>query len=355
MWATFADNRVRLIKHCLIGSVIFLVGGLLPVRAQEDVTISAKFMPSDGKVLLIVGQDLGAVGGMPGYTGGYVDQVGIVPGGLTTYTGFPSLGGLATLDNWGSGDVSAQMLVDEPQFKNSALVIGFWMADNHEEHAAAGDYDAVIDELGRWIKAQDRPVFLRIGYEFDGPWNHYEPEAYVAAYRRIVDRLAALGVTNCATVWQSATFGSTYAGHDWLDWYPGDEVVDWFGLSYFNPPVSALTDWLDLARAHGKPVMIAEATPQGHVTVTEDGAKLWEDWYAGFFTFIYDNSDLIKAVAYINVEWDAQPMWQGQGWGDSRVQANPVILERWLTEIQTDRWLSASPELFDLLSYTPAP
>lgn len=61
----------------------------------------------------------------------------------------------------------------------------------------------------------------------------------------------------------------------------------------------------------------------------------------------------MKAVAYINVDWDSQPMWgppyrQGY-WGDSRVQANPVIKARWLETVTAPGWLHASPSLFQTL------
>ena len=59
---------------------------------------------------------------------------------------------------------------------------------------------------------------LRIGYEFDGEWNHYNPQYYVPAYRHIVDRLRANGVTHFASVWQSATFaGGTYGNRPFED------------------------------------------------------------------------------------------------------------------------------------------
>ena len=49
-------------------------------------------------------------------------------------------------------------------------------------------------------------------------------------------------------------------------------------------------------------------------------------------------------------------MWEPgvQGyWGDSRVQVNEVIKERWLAEIGSDFWLHASQKLFEILQDTP--
>ncbi len=328
------------------------------VFAQESaMETTAKFLPPDGKTLLLIGQDLGAVGGLPGYTDGYADHVPLTPGGITTYTDIASLNGLQNLGNWGSGDVNARLIVDEPRYLNSVLSIGLWMSGGAEARVAGGTLDSQIDALGAWIGAQNRPVFLRIGYEFDGEWNAYDPENYIAAFRRIVDRFREAQVSNVATVWQSATHHSPhYGGHEWEAWYPGDDYVDWFGLSYFEPRLPILNAFLDLARAHGKPVMIAEAAPKGFSTAAAAPEQLWESWYQPFFDFIHANADVIRAVAYINVNWDSQPMWANAAdtWGDSRVQANEVIAARWLTEISRESWLHGSPALFFQLGYPNA-
>jgi hypothetical protein len=85
-----------------------------------------------------------------------------------------------------------------------------------------------------------------------------------------------------------------------------DEYVDWMGLSYFargrlrQPPLELLT----FARKRGKPVMIAEATPQRYKTSA--------------LTFSYDG-------------------------------ANPM--EKTADEIWSDFWLNASPDLFEILGY----
>jgi hypothetical protein len=323
----------------------------------QNAAIEGLFTPPDGQVLLIVGQDLDALGGLPDHNSGYLDHIGRVTGGVTSYTGMPDLGGLETLANWGSGDVCAQCMLESPSYENMVIALGFWMAAGYEEQVAAGNYDTQIETLAQWIKQAARPVYLRIGYEFDGQWNDYEPTAYVNAYRRIVDHLRAAEVNNVAFVWQSATHNTPrYGGYEWLDWYPGDEYVDWFGLSYFEPREDILTAFLELARTHHKPVMIAEATPRGFdLGNTNNPEGVWNIWFAPFFEFIHTNQDVIRAVAYINVDWDSQAMWHDQGWGDSRVEANETVRELWLTEVQIDFWLKASPDLFEQLGYNVTP
>jgi hypothetical protein len=156
-----------------------------------------------------------------------------------------------------------------------------------------------------FIEQAGRPIFLRIGYEFDGAWNHYSPRGYIAAFRHIVDRLRGNGVTNFVSVWQSATYpGGTYRNRPFQDRYPGDEYVDWLGFSFF---ISHFTydqyvrnPFLDFAREHRKPVLVAESTPQGYDLedltcgspvsngkglVRKPPEEIWEEWYAPFDGF----------------------------------------------------------------------
>lgn len=102
----------------------------------------------------------------------------------------------------------------------------------------------------------------------------------------------------------------------------------------------------------GKFVMIAEASPQAYdlannfnanITPIWDGkqkgdikplsdSEIWDAWYAPLFQYMNDNDDVIRALAYINVNWDAQSRWgepHTEGyWGDSRLQVNPEIARR---------------------------
>jgi len=335
----------------------------------------ALFEPDDGRVLLVIGQDMGAIGGFAApNNNGYVDHISVVPGGVTTYLALPRLAGLETRINHGAGYLCAQSILDNPIYAHSALAIGLYFV-NQENKVAQGALDSEITRLGNWIKTSNRPVLLRIGYEFDGHWNHYDPVAYKKAFQRIVTLLRGLQVKNCAMVWQACT--SPFNHHkDIAQWYPGDDYVDWMGYSWFlsSPKQIELTDELvGFARAHKKPVMVCESAPQGYdtarlthrnlssgkepKTVTPD--TIWNDWYIPYFDYLEKNKDAIKIVAYINANWDAQlmwgyPYWQGY-WGDSRVEANDYLKTKWLETTSQQRWMHASPSLFSELGFTPAP
>jgi hypothetical protein len=294
----------------------------------------ARFEPAPGKVLLIVGQTLED-------TRAYAEASHDHPAGWMFYTSLRNLEGLETPFNQGDGTQDGTALVSG--YPETALQVGLYMVDQCEE-AAKGSLDNSIDRLGDWIARTKRPVFLRVGYEFDGPHNHYPPEDYIRAYRRLVDRFRKRGIRNVAYVWHS------YAGQPTAlnTWYPGDAYVDWVGLSYFDQPQRFMQPVVEFARQHGKPLMIGESSPW---RIQTRYTNSWTLWFAHYFKFIRDNH--IQAISYISTDWDSQSQFRNQHWGDTRLQTNPELLKRWMGETSQEMYLHGSPELFTQLEYAP--
>jgi len=300
-----------------------------PARAK------ARFEPPDGKTLLIIGQNAGTLDR-------YIGGIGIVPAGFMAYTSIQEVNGLDYKSNYEGVIQFAQPDVD--RHPNTVVQIGLYMVDALDR-VIAGDYDPNIERLGDWIRNTKRPVFLRIGYEFDGAHNHYDPEKYVLAYRRIVDRLRKKGVDNVAYVWHATC---APAATPLEAWYPGDDYVDWIALSYFDQPQSMMMPTVQSARRHRKPMMIAEATPRA-ASSTYFGKGSWDSWFTPFFKFVEHND--IKAVSYIDDNWESMAMWKGKGWGDARVEANGVVKQKWIEEIRKPRYLHSSTNLFKTLGH----
>ena len=375
--------------------------------------VSGKFVPSDGRTLMIIGQDLASVTN-------YVNSNNFpTPSGVTTYIAFYDIlnsgagFGAIGVDNnitpvgsqgdldWGGGPLNAHSAaVGWPE---STLQIGLNMAEGNNGNfwcqgclaqIGSGQRDNEIIKMANFFKSIDTtPVYLRIGYEFDGTWNdgYSNRQNYINAYRRIVDILRQENVTNVAYVWQSSAspIDDILEGsrENIADWYPGDNYVDWVALSWFllpneNPPVggnpatqlSLADEVVNFGRNKGKPVMIAESTPQGYdigtgqncnISPVWDGdsgqgcvgksaSQIWNEWFVPFFTYIRDNDDVIKAVSYINADWDTQGLWAppySQGfWGDTRVEANGTITNNWNNELNdTGFWINGSSSLFQSL------
>lgn len=196
-----------------------------------------------------------------------------------------------------------------------------WGGRSHAAEFAAGTYDKQIDAFARILKQRDRPVFLRIGYECNGRWNQYEPQSYVAAFRHVAARIRELCPRQVAIVW---CYASDIRNLDnMMDWYPGDEWVDWWGIDLFSVEHFSSPDtatFMRLAREHRFPVMIGESAPR-YVGVLK-GAESWNEWFVPFFDFIAENEN-VKAFCYINWDWGLHPEWKD--WGDSRIERNKVL------------------------------
>ncbi|WP_246615752.1 glycoside hydrolase family 26 protein [Aquimarina litoralis] len=335
----------------------------------------AKFEPQDGKVLLFVGQELEAVGGLEKYNDGYLDHFD-KPAGWTTYTNInpgensfgrvqEGLDGIYETHDWGDNDYNASLQLADDDYDNMVLAIGLQFV-NHEEKVADGTHDAYIHKLADFLLSLGkRPVFLRIAYEFDGePWNHYDKEATKKAYIRMVTMLRDKGVKNTAFVWQSTGFMSPNEG-DLESWYPGDEYVDWLGFSFFNR--WADQKMIDFARKKGKPVFIAEASPtitspdfdkntgntkETQLSNPEQAEEAWQEWFVPFFKTIDENPDVVKAVHYINCHWDSHPMWVDNPTFkriDARLQLSDTISKRWVEVTSDPKYIKSSPDLYDQL------
>ncbi|MEW7292444.1 glycosyl hydrolase [Aquimarina sp. 2304DJ70-9] len=344
-------------------------------------TIPGKFAPINGKTMVIIGQDLGSVAG-------YVNSGRFpTPAGVTMYTDVYTMAGLNSITNYGAGDIGSQAALD--RYPNSALAIGLWMVEENdgqgEDHPNGlteivnGQHNDELDKFAAFAKRNaPRPIYLRIGYEFDGPWNNYNPGKYQAAYRYIVNYLNQKQVTNVAYVWQSATWGAT--PENGIDsYYPGDQYVDYVGLSFFffdeNFNGDNLDYILNFSRTRNKPIMMAEVSAQYHEfdqgtfhpfdnpgsPQQLGGQGIWNQFFRDqLIPFVDDNRDVIRAVAYINADWQSQPQWKWPDanngfWGDTRIEANNTISTNWNNYINNGNFLHGGPNLLNDLGITSGP
>jgi hypothetical protein len=387
--ATFSDGFTPSLFACIAGLAALFVVGCASTRENASPEIEKRAARQEN--LFFIGQDLGAIreyvnsdccvaaDGATAYVGLYnvlSEQLEFGGAGLNQAGDPISLEG-----SWGAGPVSAYKTATE--FDVDHLAIGLFIANNEEpgalEALVAGRHDDKIRQLAKLFGHVRGTVFLRIGYEFDGAWNsgYEDAETYKAAWRRIVDTIRSDKYDNVVFVWQAsaAPIDDVIEGksEDIADWYPGDDYVDWVGLSWFidgderqtvsseytAPTARTLADEvLDFARQRRKPVMIAEAAPQAfdianlttsHHSPLWDGApntdtrpltenELWRAWFAPFFAYVRENDDVIDAIAYINCNWESQPMWgppyESGYWGDTRVNVNDEIAQRWNAAIK---------------------
>ncbi len=139
------------------------------------------------------------------------------------------------------------------------------------EDVAAGSYDGQIGEMCGGLATLDTPSFVRWGHEMElvsgrYPWASDDAASYIAAYRHFAERCRELMGDQLYLVWSPA------GNQELTAYYPGDDVVDYVGLSVFDyaeyferheMPADPTFDELFSPRYervvdYDKPVMIAE-------------------------------------------------------------------------------------------------
>lgn len=228
--------------------------------------------------------------------------------------------------------------------------------------------DHYVDTLATALLIVNRPFFLRIGFEFNGDWNPYHPYIFPQAFRKLVTELRARGVSDFATVWcyepdAPADFADSSI-QGWK-WYPGDDIVDWFGLDpfdmeHFHPDLpdtsrGQLTKkgkteaFLRFSRERGKPVYLNELSARNvfivHDSLDPQGDSGRADfayWFAPFFRFVRNHPE-IKGWNYINLDWTRYAPYIT--WGDARLQINTEIRVPWVDTMMQARFINAGYDL----------
>lgn len=153
-----------------------------------------------------------------------------------------------------------------------------------------GECDSYIRGFAQALKARTERFLIRFAHEMnitDSPWwvGHIgaDPSLYVAVWRHVHAIFEEVGVPNVEWVW-SPNYQSN-PPEPWNSlhaYYPGDDVVDWIGLSGYNwydtrQPIMwrTFTDLYDavlkdLACSYPKPQIIAEiGSVEGNETLSK--------------------------------------------------------------------------------------
>lgn len=226
-----------------------------------------------------------------------------------------------------------------------------------ERRVADGEFDNAIAALVLGLRHLARPVFLRIGYEFNGPWNAYAPVSYIGAYRRIAAQIRGDQALNLSTalLWD----GSCDTDVNPTPFFPGGDVVDWQGVNLFSgksdpsatAPQSCLWYWLTDSAAAGTPLMIGESTPRGR---NATDAATWS-WFSAVVTLL-DKNPVVQLFCYIDTNWITDEGGRWPGWGDSRIEVPgaAVVGGRWMQELAKPRWANRANQT-ELLALLGAP
>lgn len=141
---------------------------------------------------------------------------------------------------------------------------------------ADGAFDYYIAAFADKIRDLGAPVFLRFGHEMDNPqypWSEggeVAPEDFIGAWRRVVSLCNERGASNVTFVY------NPWRGVAVDKYYPGDDYVDWIGLTLLNYGKAGrdgqwhsfqplYEEFHNHIKKYDKPVMLAEfgSTPYG--------------------------------------------------------------------------------------------
>lgn len=118
-----------------------------------------------------------------------------------------------------------------------------------------GDHDEALKKWAQEAKKIDGPLLAEFGTEINGNWfpwnaefnggasrgygdpNQYDgTERFKKVYRHIIDICRAEGVNNITWFFHvNAYSGPDEAWNRMKDYYPGDDYIDWIGVSIYGP------------------------------------------------------------------------------------------------------------------------
>jgi hypothetical protein len=179
----------------------------------------------------------------------------------------------------------------------------------------AGDYDNDIIQFGEDIATYGKPVMLRFGHEFNGdwyPWSYNNGAVvpaftWITAFKHVHDLVVAAGGTNAIWLWSPNNGNGGNNPQDILDYYPGDDYVDWIAIDGYNWGTSQTwSSWTMFSGVFNmvyqkcttnypsKPIMLGE---MGCTSTGGDKAA----WITDMFNQLENNFTHIKAFIWFNV------------------------------------------------------
>ena len=101
------------------------------------------------------------------------------------------------------------------------------LSADFEHDVSIGMRDPDLMVLADGLHGVGRPVLVRVGPQFNQPGALYEPSSYIGAFRHATDIMRKAHM-NSAMLWDAAAQGISTS--QYMKWYPGDDVVDWWGI-----------------------------------------------------------------------------------------------------------------------------
>ncbi len=210
----------------------------------------------------------------------------------------------------------------------------------------AGTYDAKLNESFSYLNTLSCPVFVRIGGEVN-VWNN-QPKAgdFIAAYRHIA------GIARAQAPRAALVFSPNYSSGHKMDmdiYYPGDEYVDWIGVSLYydrwhhsgdtkrdgfygvgvyGDALLNIQQVVNMSRLHHRPVIVTEGGSCNQYK-GQDNSAWAADRMARAYAFLPMVYPEVKAI----VSSDYSDSWSGV---DYTFYTNPTVTAAYQRAVETN-------------------
>jgi len=222
------------------------------------------------------------------------EAIGRVPQLHLTYVGWE--------DAWTTDDVLAED-VDRGQVS----LVNWEPFDVDLQDVVDGRYDGMLAQRAGEAAELTEPVFLDLAAEMNEEegWGGHDPALYVAAYRHVHDAFEGRDGGNVVWVWAPNNVDSAGAPPA-LDYYPGDDYVDWTGIDGYNWGTSdpdfewqsfeeVFRDMYDDLHTLGKPIIVGETA-----SAEEGGSKA--GWIEAIVPTLREELPDIRALVWFDVD-----------------------------------------------------
>ncbi len=206
--------------------------------------------------------------------------------------------------------------------------------------------DSYLHRLAKQASDTEIPIFLRFANEMNDPssiWGQ-DKALYIEKFRLVADVMHK-EAPNVVMCWAPNDWGHHGFG-DAAEWYPGDQYVDWVGVSSYPPYLisgeskhhTKFTDRLATiysAYADRKPIYLAEGAPIQNIEFEmTDVSSLAAKDLTEFYDEIARRYPAIKAVIY----WDNDE--QAGAKRQCKLSDNMLMLKTYKTSIADDYFLA---------------
>lgn len=279
-------------------------------------------------------------------------------------------------DNWFDGISFPQKEVEAMRAAGSVPFIRIMPRSNFYKQSdpvysltalVEGEYDSDLRSWMRDAALVPGPLLVEFGTEMNGnwfPWSghalgggtvgeygdptlHDGPELFVDAYRHLVDIAREEGAHNI--IWFLHYNLPPAPPRPWNSfeaYYPGDEYVDWLGISVYGaqvPNTSATPASTLFARYYEELRAVAPEKPLAVLEFGAHGDENAAEWLTDFFDTIENEQYDVDAIALWHSNWTNRDGSESQ----LRIDANDETLAVYRTRITSDRYTSvwnATPE-----------